>query len=109
MFTTEESWNMSEPEKVVALIKEAEVWRLGNFDGCICSSFSVRNVDVQISCGKGQGRAIKVSSVSGDYYSERSGEYGDPEMLRPIAEEVQRQILEKSDGRGPIPIILGGG
>lgn len=31
MFSAPESWKMSETEKVVAIIKEVECWRLGNW------------------------------------------------------------------------------
>jgi hypothetical protein len=99
MFSTEESWKMSEPEMVLAIIKEIGIWRLGNCDGCMCSNFSLRNVNVDISCGKGTDRAVRVYSVSGDYYGEHD------ELLRPIAEEVKRQV-EASDHRGPIPIYF---
>lgn len=90
-FTAEESWRMSEPEKVVALIRHLQCWRLGNWDGCCCSRFSLRNVDVDISCGKGREQAVWVSSHS-SYYS---GE----DDLRPIMDEVIRQVTEQS-GRG---------
>lgn len=93
MFAAEESWKMSEPEKVVAIIKEVGAWRLGNWDGCTCSRFSIRNVDIDISCGKGGPRRVRVSSPSCDYID------GDPD-LRTIGEEVARQVQE-SDGRSP--------
>ncbi len=91
MFNAPEAWTMTESEKVVALIKEIECWRLGNWDGCCCSRFSLRNVDVDISCGKGGEQAVWVSCPSLDY--------GDIELLRPIMDEVIRQVTEQS-GRG---------
>jgi hypothetical protein len=97
MFSVEQSWKMSEPEKVLAIIKEVGTWRLANFDGCVCSSFSIRNVEVDISCGKGRDRAVRVYSCSFDY------EENHDELLRPIAEELKRQI-EESCHRGLIPI-----
>lgn len=90
---------MSEPNMVLAIIKELGIYRLGNCDGCVCSSFSLRNVHVDISCGKGTDRAVRVYSHSGDY------DEGHDELLRPIAEEVQRQV-EGSDMRGPAPIFF---
>lgn len=99
MFTAKESWKMSEPEKVMALIKEIGVWRLGNCDGCMCSHFALRNVTVDISCGKGTDRAVRVYSASGDYDVDHD------ELLRPIAEEVRQQV-ENSDNRGPMPIFF---
>lgn len=91
IFTLEESWKMNEPEKVVNIIKELECWRLGNWDGCCCSSFNIRGVDIDISCGKGREQAVWVSSKSMDYEDKKS--------LRPIMIEVIRQVTEKS-GRG---------
>lgn len=104
MFTIEESWKMSEPEKVVAILKEVGVWRLANWDGCICSRFSIRNVDVKISCGKGQKRGVWVSSPSMTYCSHEN--WGDGLSLEPIAEEMQRQMQE-CDLRGPITVHIG--
>lgn len=105
MFTAEESWKMSEPEKVVAILKEAGVWRLANWDGCICSRFSVRNVDVDISCGKGGDRGVWVSSPSLDYMPHDN--WGDGNSLEPIADEIRKQMTG-CDHRGPITINVGG-
>ena len=98
IFSVKQSWAMKEPQQVLEIIKQLGIWRLGNLDGCCCSRFSVRNVDVEISCGKGGPRCVRVSSPSLDYMA--------VELLRPIAEEVKRQ-LEECDGRGPAPIELG--
>src|SRR6185312_17385679 len=103
MFDVEKSWKMQEPEKVLALIKEMEVWRLGNFDGCCCCRFSLRNVDVEVGCGKGGDRGVWVSSPSMDYWDRMTEDSSDERMLRPIAEEVARQV-EASDHRGPLPL-----
>lgn len=107
MFDVEQSWKMDEPEKVVAIIKEVGVWRLANWDGCICSRFSIRNVDVDISCGKGSDRGIRIDSPSMDYWNEDTADDCDEKLLRPIAEEVKRQIENGGDHRGPIPIFIG--
>ena len=88
----------SEPELVLDLVKEVGAARLGNFDGCVCSRFEVRNVHVDICCGKGRDRGIYIWSHSMDYLEEDH-----EEMLRPIAEEVARQV-QKADERGPLPI-----
>ena len=56
----------SEPELVLDLIKEVGVCRLGNWDGCCCSGFSVRNVNVDISCGKGRNRGIWIHAYPVD-------------------------------------------
>lgn len=93
MFTKEESWTMTETEKVVEIIKLVEVWRLANFEGCTCSKFNIRGVDVEISCGKGGPRVIEVSARSCDDHN-----------LRAIGEEVAQQV-EVSDGRGPIEVL----
>ncbi|ESY89032.1 hypothetical protein X739_00610 [Mesorhizobium sp. LNHC220B00] len=84
--------SMSETERVVALIKELECWRLGSWDGCCCSRFSLRNVDVKIRCGKGgDEQAVYVSSVSSDH---------DDETLKPIMADVIRQVTEQSGRSG---------
>jgi hypothetical protein len=80
---------------VVALIRDVGIQRLGLWDGCPCSSFSVRNVDVDISCGRGR--------VIGVWISSKSCDYMDTENLKPIGEEVARQLEEESS-RGPFPI-----
>lgn len=103
MFTAKQSWKMIEPNKVIALIRELEVWRLGNCDGCMCCRFSLRNVDIDVDCGKGSERGVTISSPSLDYYDGVSENGSDTRMLRPIAEEVARQV-EESDGRGPCPV-----
>lgn len=90
---------MSETQKVVALIKELECWRLGNWDGCCCSRFSIRNVDVDISCGKGREQAVWVSSHSMDY--------DDKSLLRPIMAEVIRQVTEQSGRARPFAQYIG--
>lgn len=100
MFTAEESWKMSEPEMVTAIIKEIGIWRLGHCDGCMCCSFALRNVNIDVHCGKGQERAVRVYSSSGDYSDNHD------EMLKPIAEEVQRQV-KAADARGDAPIFYG--
>jgi hypothetical protein len=87
-----EWWKMSEPERIVWIIREVGCSTLGNWDGCCCSRFSVRNVDVDVSCGKGREQAVWVSGRSMDYATEES--------LRPIMTEVVRQVSEQS-GRGP--------
>jgi hypothetical protein len=92
-FSVEQSWAMSEPEKVVALLKENQLWRLAHWDGCCCSNFSVRNVNIDISCGKGREQAVWVSSTSGDY--------DDETLLRPIMAEVIKQLTGHS-GRGGV-------
>lgn len=80
---------------VIGLIKEVGVERLSQFDGCSCGGFSVRNVDVDICCGKGRDRGVWVSSGSGDYTDADA-------HLRAIADEVASQV-EAADGRGPMP------
>jgi hypothetical protein len=83
---------MTESEEVVSLIKEVGCWRLGNWDGCCCSRFSVRNVDVEIHCGNGMEQSIWVSSYSMDYDDDEA-------LLRPIMAEIVKQVTELS-GRG---------
>lgn len=89
-----------EHEIVLDLVKEVGAARLGHWDGCTCSGFEIRGVRVDVACGKGRNRGIWITTPhSGDYPDGHEGEA----MLRPIAEEVARQV-EKGDCRGPIPI-----
>jgi hypothetical protein len=92
-----------EHEIVVDLIREVGVARLGHFDGCVCCHFNVRNIEIAISCGKGDERGLWISSPSLDYYLEGTKDDSDPKLLRPIAEEVRRQV-EAADTRGPLPV-----
>ncbi len=84
---------MSEQEQVVALIREVGINRLGNWDGCCCSRFSIRNVDVDIACGKGRHQGLWISSGSLDYGDTDAEQ---ERSLRPIADEVVSQLREKS-------------
>ena len=99
MFDVKESCKMSETEKVVTIIKEVQCWRLGNWDGCVCSNFSIRNVDIEISCGKSAAeQAVKISSRSMDYLEESA--------LRPIADEVFAQVTEQANRSRPFKVII---
>lgn len=94
MIPKEEWWKLSESERVSYLIREVGPSRLGNFNGCICSSFSIRNVDFDLSCGKGGGpRGIVITSCSMDYREEAD--------YHPIIEALQEIEF---DYRGPIEI-----
>jgi hypothetical protein len=100
IFTAEESWQMSEPEKVLAIIKEMEIWRLGNWDGCCCCQFNIRNVSVDISCGKGRKQGVWINGGELDY-----GPGALPEkLLRPVADEVVRQLTEMTSRSGDWPV-----
>lgn len=99
LFDADQAWKMSEPDKLLAIIKHVRIWRLGNHDGCICSSFALRGVNFDISCGKGQPRAVRVYSQSGDYDNNHDA------LLRPVASEVRRQAQE-SDGGGEIAVFF---
>jgi hypothetical protein len=85
LFSIHESWKMSEPSKVIAIIRDVGCWRLGHWDGCCCSHFSVRDVTIEISCGKGAEQAVWVYSAS----SEWSGRSAD---LRAIASVVLDEL-----------------
>jgi hypothetical protein len=92
---------MTEPEKVVALIRDIGCERLGHWDGCCCSRFSVRNVDVEIACGKGsREQAVWVSSESLDYVNGRG--------LEPVMAEVIRQVVEQSGRSGEFTRYVNG-
>lgn len=88
-----EHWQrLSEPERVAYLIREIGPGYLGHFDGCICSRFSIRYVDVEISCGSNGERGVWVGS---DYQS--------PEDFAPIMEAL-REAMTGKDLRGPIEV-----
>lgn len=82
---------MTEVEKIVAIIKGLGCWNLGHWDGCCCSYFSIRNVDIRISCGKNGDQSVWVTS--------RSCDYDDVVQLRPVMAEIIKQLKEHS-GRG---------
>lgn len=88
----QEWFRLTEPERVVAILREVGIEVLGNWDGCCCSNFSIRNVNVDISCGKGRKQGVWVWS--------RSSDYDDKVLLIPIMDEVLTQANEKS-GRFP--------
>lgn len=89
---------MNQTDRVVELIRTVGVRELGLLDGCICCRFSVRNVEVDISCGKGADREIIVGS--------RSLLYEDDAELRPVLEEVERQAIALNDRRGPFKLTV---
>ncbi len=78
--------------KVVALLKENKLWRLANWDGCCCGNFKIRDVEIDVSCGKGRAQAVWISSNSINYEDKR--------LLHPIMEEVISQLLEDSGRSG---------
>lgn len=99
----EEWWRTPENLRVVRILQEIGADVLGNFDGCCCCGFKIRNVEIDISCGKGRDRGLWIYSPSLDYWDGKSENGSEEELLRPIAEEVQRQV-QNSDMRGPLPI-----
>jgi hypothetical protein len=84
-----------ETEVIIDLIREVGVCRLSLFDGCSCGGFTVRNVEVDICCGKGRDRGVWVSSPSLDWEFSKAA-------LAAIADEVASQV-EDADFRGPMP------
>lgn len=94
-------WGKSEPQRLLNLIREIGIHRLAAFDGCLCGSFEIRNVEIDISCGKGRDRGIWISSRSLAYPPSE----GDlKQILYEVGKEVQRQIIALNDGRGPITV-----
>lgn len=94
-------WPKSEPQRVLDVIKEMGIHRLANLDGCICSGFEIRNVEIDISCGRGRDRGCWVSSRSMDYPED---EVELAKILAAVGEEVRRQIDDLHDGRGPMSV-----
>lgn len=77
-------------QAALALIRDVGVWKLGDFDGCLCGHFVVKGVEVDIACRKSSGShgrttMLRVHSESLD---------ASIEELVPIADEVRRQIGE---------------
>jgi hypothetical protein len=95
---------MSYEGDVIKLLQEVGVPRLSAWDGCTCGTFEVRRVKIDVSCGKGRERGVWVSSHSCDF---TDSEYKPNEhQLRPIGDEVARQVSE-GDQRGPVPVHIG--
>lgn len=89
---------LSESEKVISIIQACGLQALGNWDGCCCSHFNLRGVDVEIGCGKGGEQAVWVSSKSMDHSDE---------TLTPIMAEVIRQVSEQSNRSAPFAQHIG--
>lgn len=80
-------------ETAADLIKEVSIFRLGYLDGCVCMSFEVKGVHVDISCRKSSGM-----SMFRDFYGTSirvtSGTLDGGPMLEDAAREVCRQLDE---------------
>lgn len=73
-------WIDREVGLVVDLIRQVGVSMLCSRDGCTCGGFAVRNIEVEISCGKGEDRGVRVFSKHFDYE-------GLQDRLLPVARE----------------------
>ena len=90
---------LNEPCRVDLLISAIGCSRLGNWDGCVCCKFSIRNVDVEIACGKGaKPQGVRVSTTHMDYTNRA--------MLEMIAETIVAQLEASSSRSGPWPVTL---
>lgn len=82
-------------QAALSLIKEIGIDRLCDFDGCVCSSFAVKGVEIDISCRKSSdpayrgGTLIRVHSASMD---------ATPARLESVAREVAAQIHIETHG-----------
>lgn len=81
----------------IALIKKIGIYGLGGNDGCPCTNFEVQNVHVDVSCHKSQ-RTVRVYSHHADFCDENYRR--DQRFLRPIADEVLRQVDGYYDAGG---------
>lgn len=93
---------MRSVENALSIIKEVGYGRLAGYDGCVCSSVSIHNIDIEVSCRKGggcmggkiqegfYGPVIHVSTGTIDI---------EAEDLAPLAAEVKREIDEVDSGR----------
>ena len=87
-------------DRALSVIKEVGISRLANFEGCLCSSFAVQNVEVDISCRKSSGSSDHMGYV----LRVHSPSLGSPvDKIKEIAHEVARQIFEQ-DSYYPIKI-----
>jgi hypothetical protein len=80
-------------ERAVQFIREIGVYRLSPPDGCPCAQFGVHGLVVQVSCHK-SGKYVTVEAESCDYMGDSE------ERLRPIADEVLRQVDAYYDADG---------
>lgn len=87
---------ISQPEAsiVAQIIRDVGPSVLGHFDGCICSRFSIRNVDFVVSCGSSSARGAVISTKSGDY--EKVSD------LSPIVDAFQEEMSEICGGELPV-------
>jgi hypothetical protein len=102
LFSIHESWEMSEPSKVIAIIRDVGCWRLGHWDGCCCSHFSVRDVTIEISCGKGREQGVWVYSAH-SFYAGRTDDFD----LQGIADVVLDELRRGSGQRDNWTVYLG--
>lgn len=84
---------MADYVKALALIKQHGVFGLGGDDGCLCTSFAVQGVNVEISCRKSSGsprgaRLATLVRVTCSWMGTM------PEDLAPIAREVAEQVYK---------------
>lgn len=81
----------------LALIREKGIYGLGWHEGCPCTDFVVHSVHVDVSCHKSE-QTIRVYSHHIDFCDEQYRR--DPTFLRPIADEVLRQVDAWYDAGG---------
>jgi hypothetical protein len=77
-------------EDAVALLQREGVWHIGGCDGCLCTSLSIMNFEIDIGCRKSDaskdGETVVTVSCSS-----LGVETSD---LNLVAEEVKRQVLD---------------
>lgn len=83
-------------ETAADLIREIGIGRLGGFDGCKCTSFAVRGVEVEVGCRKSSG----MDSVFPDFFGIglriTSGHMDNgPDELQAVAREVVEQLRDE--------------
>ena len=93
-------WKNPDIDHVLGLIKDQSIYQFSATDGCMCGGFELKEIHVDISCGKGLPRVVRVWSNSGDYGYEEEQEV----LFKDIEEEVRRQVME-ADGRGEMKLI----
>jgi hypothetical protein len=78
------------------LIRDIGVGGLGGFDGCLCTSFEVHGVKVDVSCRKSSGSDTAGSEFYGTLVRVHSDHMDADDGLVSIAQEVAEQVLDQS-------------
>lgn len=93
---------MRPEEEALKLMREVGIYGLGGNEGCPCTDFKVHGIAVSVSCHKSS-KTVSVYGTPIDFIKGNGDDvpyYVDTERLRPIAEEVLRQVDAYYDAGG---------